>query len=260
LHLTVVQATDDPAQIGVVDVIFVAVKATQVATVAVALRPLLGPTTLVIPLQNGVEASGQLAQALGTSHVAEGLARVIVEQSAPGQLRHLAVRPILEFGPRHDMPPAALARGQFDELAAAIQAAGMVALQPSSMPLAVWEKFLFIEPFGTVGAATRQPLGTILAVPETYRLLVGCMHEICAVASAGGVTLDEQAVSRTLVRYAKLPVDSTASMQRDLIAGRPSEFELQTGAVVRLGLAHGVPTPLHDVLYAVLRPIAANAC
>jgi len=254
LHLNAVQVTDDPATIGVVDVVLVTVKSTQVEALAPTLRPLVGAHTAVIPLQNGVEAGAQLARVLGDAHVMDGLARVIAELLAPGHVKHAAVTPVLEFGARADMPPDAPARAQLVAFADALTGAGMVAVRPEHMDQALWEKFLFIEPLGTVGAATRVSLGDMRSVPETRALLDACLAEVRAVAIASGVPLGEAAVARTWKRYDSLPADTFASMQRDLMAGRPSEFELQTGSVVRLARQLGVATPAHDVLYATLLP------
>lgn len=258
LLLPKVIATDDPATIGVVDVVLVCVKSTQIANIAPTLQALIGPSTAVIPLQNGVESSDTLAGVLGEDHVMEGLARVITEQVAPGHILHTAVTPMIEFGPRRAMPLAALARAQIAPFAAAMKAAGMHAVMPEDMALAVWEKFLFIDPFGTVGAATRAPIGVMRRIPQTRALLEECVREVQRVAAAVGVVLPDEAVARTWKRYDGLPPESMASMQRDLMAGRASEFELQTGAVVRLGRTHGVATPVHDVLYAILLPTAAS--
>ncbi len=254
LRLPTVNVTDDIASVGVVDVVLVTVKSTQIEAIAPTLRPLIGPNTAVIPLQNGVEAAAQLASVLGEAHVMEGLARVIAELAGPGHIKHAAVTPVLEFGPRTQTPPDAPARAQLARFADALTGAGLHPVLPDRMDLAIWEKFLFIEPFGTVGAATRAPIGAMRSVPETRALLVACMTEIRAVALASGVDLGDAAMERTLGRYDMLPPESTASMQRDLMAARPSEFELQTGSVVRLGRTLGVPTPVHDVLYASLLP------
>jgi 2-dehydropantoate 2-reductase len=256
LLLPAVKATDDPATIGVVDVVLVCVKSTHVQDVAPTLRTLLGPDTAVIPLQNGVEASAMLASVLGDQHVLEGLARVIAEQVGPAHIRHPTVTPVVEFGARSATPANAPARRQIARFAAAVTGAGMHAFTPPNMEQAQWEKFLFIDPFGTVGAATRAPIGVMRSVPETRALLDACVHEVRAVAAAHGVSLSDEAIARTWHRYDTLPPESTASMQRDLMAGRPSEFELQTGSVVRLGRAKGVATPAHDLLYAVLAPTA----
>lgn len=254
LHLPAVQVTADLTTIGVVDVVLVTVKSTQVEALAPTLRPLVGAHTAVIPLQNGVEAGAQLARILGDDHVLDGLARVIAELLAPGHVKHTAVTPVLEFGPRAAMSSEAPARAQLAAFAEALTGAGMVAVRPEHMDRALWEKFLFIEPFGTVGAATRVSLGSMREVPETRALLDACLAEVRAVALAAGVPLGEEAVTRTWTRYDTLPADTFASMQRDLMAGRPSEFQLQTGSVVRLARTLGVATPAHDVLYATLLP------
>ena len=258
LHLPVVQATDDPATIGPVDIILMGVKATQIQALAPRLRVLLAADTAVVPLQNGVEAGTQLAEALGDAHAMDGLCRIIAEQSGPGRIRHMAVTPDLEFGPRSRMPADAPARRQIVRFADALRGAGMKAATPEQMDVPVWEKFLFIEPFSTVGAASRSPIGVMRTVPETRALLNACMLEVQAVAAAAGVVLTDEVLTRTWARYDFIPPESTASLQRDLMAGRPSEFEAQTAAVVRLGQQLGVPTPVHAVWYAVLRPQAVG--
>ena len=259
LTLPTVQVTDDPKRVGVVDVVLVCVKATQVAHVAPSLRPMVGPATAVIPLQNGVEASALLSAALGDAHVLEGLGRVLVEQVGPGHIRHTAVTPIIEYGPRAGAPSTSAAYRQIPRFAAALRGAGLVAVLPEDMGVAQWEKFLFIEPIGAVGAAARVPFGIVRSIPETRALVDRALHEIHAVGQAVGVTWPADAIARVWARYDSLPPDGFTSLQRDLMADRPSEFDAQTGAVVRIGRAHGVATPVHDALYAVLLPTAQRA-
>ena len=254
LRLPHVNATDDPTQVGPVDVVLVTVKSTQVGAIAPTLKPLIGPSTAVIPLQNGVESSAILARALGDEHVLEGLARLISEQVGPAHIKHSAVTPIIEFGLRNADAGVIAASVQITPFADAVNGAKMQALTPPRMDLALWEKFLFIDPFGTVGGATRSPIGVMRSVPEIRALLDACLREVQAVGQAVGVSLGQDAIDRTMQRYDMLPPESTASMQRDLMAGRPSELDLQTGSVVRLGREHKVPTPTHAVLYAVLLP------
>ena len=257
--LPTVQATDDPRTIGEVDVVLVSVKATQVAALASSLRPLIGARTIVAPMQNGVEAATQLAAVLGDAHVVEGLARVIVEQTAPAVIRHAAVSPVVEWGPRTATPADAPARTEVDRLGQIFSAAGIKVIVPPQMDLASWEKFLFIEPFGLVGAATRSPIGTMRSVPETRALLDACLKEVRAVGAAGGVVLSDEAMSRTWHRYDTIPPESTSSLQRDIMAGRPSEYDGQTGAVLRLAAQFGVPTPVHVILHAAVLPQLAAA-
>lgn len=254
VHLSPVQATDDPASIGPVDVVLVAVKATQVAAVAPSLAPLLGPATAVIPTQNGVEGSIQLAAALGPAHVLEGVCRVIAGLAAPGHVRHTAVVPLLEIGPRAGHPPAPAVAAAIPAIAEAINAAGLQAVLPDNMAVALWEKFLFIEPIGAVIAASGESFGPVRTTPDTRALVDRALDEVIAVGRAVGVEWPADAKAAVWKRYDSLPPDERTSMARDLIARRPSEFDAQTGAVVRLGQQLGVATPVHDVLAALLRP------
>ena len=259
LTLPSVHATDDPSAVGVVDIVLVCVKATQIAGLVPSLRPLVGAATAVIPVQNGVEASELLAAALGNDNVLEGLGRVLVEQVEPGHIRHTAVTPIIEFGRRAGASVQSPAYAQIERFAAALRGAGLVAELPDDMRLAQWQKFLFIEPIGAVGATARVPFGDVRSIPETRALLHAALHEVRNVGRAVGVAWPDDAIEQVWARYDSLPVDGLTSLQRDLMAGRRSEFEAQTGAVVRIGRAQGVPTPVHDVLYAVLLPTAQGA-
>ncbi|GAB1343010.1 2-dehydropantoate 2-reductase [Gemmatimonas sp.] len=259
VHLSLVQVTDDVSSIGPVDVVLVAVKATQVASMAPSLLPLLGPATAVIPVQNGVEASVQLAAALGPDHVLEGVCRVIAGLEAPGHIRHTAVVPLFEMGPRSGHPLAPAVAAALPGIVQAINAAGMQAIFPDNMAVALWEKFLFIEPIGVVCAATGEPFGTVRTVPETRALVDAALDEVIAVGRAVGVAWPAEAKATVWQRYDSLPPDERTSMARDLLARRPSEFEAQTAAVVRLGRQFDVPTPVHDVLEAVLRPRVITA-
>ncbi len=254
VRLSPVQATDDPASIGPVDVVLVAVKATQLPAVAPSLAPLLGPATAVIPTQNGVEASIQLAAALGPAHVLEGVCRVIAGLAAPAHVRHTAVVPLLEIGPRAGQPPAPAVAAAIPAIAQAINAAGLQAVLPADMAVALWEKFLFIEPIGAVIAASGESFGPVRTTPDTRALVDRALDEVIAVGRAVGVPWPDGAKTSVWTRYDSLPPDERTSMARDLIARRPSEFDAQTGAVVRLGQQLGVPTPVHDVLAALLRP------
>ena len=122
-----------------------------------------------------------------------------------------------------------------------------------------WEKFLFIAAVSGLGAVTRLPVGSYRDVTPARRLLTAALEEATAVARADGVALPDKVVARTLAFLDGLPPESTASMQRDIDAGRPSELEAQNGAVSRRGKRLGVPTPVHDFIYAALLPLERRA-
>jgi 2-dehydropantoate 2-reductase len=124
---------------------------------------------------------------------------------------------------------------------------------------ATWQKLLLVEPWGAIASVARAPIGVLRTVPETRSLLAAAMQEVIAVGRAHGASLAPDAAARTFEVVDGVPAEGTASMQRDIGAGRPSELDDQLGAVVRLGREAGVPVPIHETLLAVLRPQEAAA-
>jgi 2-dehydropantoate 2-reductase len=244
-----VHATDNPMTIGSVDVVLLAVKAWQLPEAVAAMRPLFGPNTVAVPLLNGVEAPDQLGAAYGTSRVAGGLCRLFGSVVEPGHVRNVMTQPFITFG---ELDSARSER--MERLQRAFDHAGVRAEIATDIRAALWEKLLFVGPFGGVGAATRAPIGVIRSLPETRALLEGAMTEICLVAQARGVAVAENAVAQALALIDGSPDQATASMQRDIMAGRPSELEAQVGVVVRLAQDTGVEVPCHTCLYASLLP------
>jgi 2-dehydropantoate 2-reductase len=247
--------TDDPSSLGAVDVVLLGVKAWQVAEAAEAMRSLVGLQTFIVPLQNGIDAPDQLAQVLGGIHVVGGLCRVLAYLDGPGHIRHAGVPPYIAFGELDG------SRSQRTEtlLKAFSQTRGVTAEIPSDVRVAMWSKFLFIAAVSGVGALTRAPIGVIRSEPESRRLLRQALEEIYAVAVANRIGLPAETVEKTLALVDTLPADGTASMQRDIMQGRPSELEAQVGAVVRLGERLGVEVPLHRMIYAALLPLERKA-
>lgn len=248
------QAEQDPAAVGPVDVVLLGVKAGQVSEAAQAMRPLIGPETIVIPLQNGVEASDELAAVLGSQHVTGGLCRVSCILTAPGHIVHAAMEPTIAFN---------WFDGHADARLQAVQAAftsrQVNAEIPADINAALWRKFAFIAAISGVGAVARAPVGVIRSVPATRAMLEAAIAEVAAVGRARGVSLSASTEQDTLNTILGAAPATTASMQRDIIAGKPSELEYQNGSVVRLGHAAGVPTPVHSFLYASLLPLELRA-
>ncbi|MGC4001522.1 MAG: 2-dehydropantoate 2-reductase [Anaeromyxobacter sp.] len=244
-------AAEDPAALGVADAVLVAVKAWQVAELAPRLRPLVGSETVVVPLQNGVEAPERLAAALGSA-VAGATIHVLAWQVGPAQVRHGGYPPRVTLGARGQ---AALAP-RLARLADALQRAGVGAKVVEDVDRALWEKLMLVEPWGAVGAAARAPVGVLCSVAPTRALLRGAIGEVGAVARARGVALPEGVEDATLAALEAITPEATVSMQRDLGQGLRSELDDQTGAVVRLAGPAGVPVPIHAALHAALAPQA----
>jgi 2-dehydropantoate 2-reductase len=249
------KASDDPAEIGTVDLVILGVKAWQVPEAAEAMKPLIGAQTIVLPLQNGVDAPSQLEAALGREHVLGGLCRISVLIAAPGVIRHVAISPTIAFGELDAQPSARVE--SLRQVFARCQ--GLTVNVPPDINVALWEKFMFIASVSGLGTATHQPIGGFRSLPETRRLLLAALEEVSVVARRKGIALADDSVTRTLAIIDGLPPATLASMQNDIMNSRPSELESQTGAVVRMGREAGVPTPVNEFLYAILLPMEINA-
>jgi len=247
-----VNATSDIAQIGVVDYVLLAVKSWQFPSVLSALPGLLGPSTAVVTTQNGVSAPDEVAEVIGRDAVLPGAAMVIAYIEEPGLIRHVGAG-ALTFGEwDNHKSPRVLA------LQEALQSAGAKAMVPDDIWSALWAKFSFIAPVGGLGSVTDAPLGILRSRPGTRRLLIKAMEEVQLLAADHGVSLPEDIVARNMASVDGEPPEATSSMQRDLAAGRPTELETWSGAVVRLAAKSGTPVPTHEFIYEVLAVRAAE--
>src|SRR5262249_20532467 len=172
----------------------------------------------------------------------------------PGHIRHAAFDPLIAFGEIDNRKSE-----RVEKLQQAFARAGVKATIPESIESAVWAKFLFIASYSGVGAVTRSPIGILRELPGTRVMLLTAMREILAIARARQIPLQEEAVTNAMANLDSLPPDATASMQRDVLAGRPSELEAQNGAVVRLGREVGIATPVNEFIYNSLLPQEVRA-
>lgn len=248
------RATDDPAEIGEVDVVVLATKAWQVRDAAHAMQPLVGENTMVLPLLNGVEAPMQLAAVLGDACVLGGFCRVLSRVEAPGHIVQGGTPPFVAFG---ELDSSVTQR--IEQLAELFESAGVNVQRPPNIRAAMWQKLLFIASFGGLGAVTRMPAGVLRSIPETHSLLREAMQEVKDVAAARGIEMVPDAVEKGLAQVANLPHEGTASMQRDIMNGYPSELDAQNGAVVRLGEDVHIETPVHRFIYHSLMPSERKA-
>jgi 2-dehydropantoate 2-reductase len=250
------QNTDDPQQIGQVDLILVAVKSWDVPLAAEAMKPMVGDGTLVIPLENGVDAPDQFSSVLGREHVLGGLCRISVFISEPGVIKHVGVPPFIAFGELDHKKSERVLR--LEDIFANLT--GVSVEIPDDIHRAMWEKFVFIAGVSGVGAVTRQPIGVVRALPETRAMLLRAMEEVVAVGRARGVDLDEKTAERIMSAVVdRAPEGTIPSMQKDIMEGRRSELEAQNGAVVRKGREKGIPTPVNEFIYASLLPMELAA-
>lgn len=245
-------ATDDPREVGLVDLVILSTKAWQVPEVATQVKTMVGGDTMLMTLQNGVEAPYHLLKHYNPENVFGGLCRIISAISAPGHISHTAVNPpYLMFGSMADGDVGNRGR----KLLSLFESAkGIDVHIAEDIEAALWQKFILIAPWSAIGAVTNLTLDQICKNPETRELISGAMHEILSIAHAKRIAVPDNAVEATLDYFDGVKPGGTASMQRDILSGRPSELEDQVGFVVRIGKDLGVPTPISSFIYACLAP------
>jgi 2-dehydropantoate 2-reductase len=252
--LSKVAATDRPADIGPVDIVIVTVKTWQLADAIGTMAPLVGPETVVVPLLNGVEAPTILSQSLGNAHTVIGLAKIIARLTGPAHIHHLGAMPYIALG-----EPDNRRSRRVERLKAILSDCGIATEIPGDIHVALWSKFLFVVSWGGVGAVTRAPIGVLRSMPQTREMIMAAMEEIYRLALSLGIGLPENIVASTMSFIDSLPPGGTASLQRDIAAGLPSELESWNGAVERLGRKAGVATPVNAFIYRCLLPLEKRA-
>lgn len=249
------QATDRPETIGTVELILCGVKSWQVLEIGDRLKPLVGADTTIITLQNGVESHTILAESIGATHVLPGMCQMISLVEGPGIISHKGIDPYLSIGEVDGSSSQRLA--QIYQVFSKVE--GVTTNISTDILKELWLKFMIIAPWSGLGAVTRAPVGVFRSIPETRELLQQSIQEVYSVGKAHGVDLPENAVDKTIEFIDNVPAAGTASMQRDVIAGRPSELHEQCGAVVRFGEEKGVKTPVNRYIYHSLLPIENSA-
>ena len=245
-----VTAVRYPADVGgTFDFILFAVKTYDTAEAAAAIAPVVGPETCIVPIQNGVDSTEEIAKAVPADRVLAGSALLSAQIDEPGVIRRLSTQSISTIG-----EPKGPRSERVERIVATFHAAGCedVAVTDDAQRV-LWEKLMFLAPIASVNSATGLSTGHIRAVPEGKEAVLAMQREIRAVGLAEGVNLPEESAERIEAMFLRQPDTHTVSMQRDFIAGRRVELESLAGSVVRRGRRHGVPTPLFGVVYAILR-------
>ena len=248
------KATNDVRDVGDVDLIVIGVKAGQVPEAARAIKPILGSTTTVLPMQNGVDAAPQLVNDLGPGNVIGGLCRILAFVVGPGHIRHSGYTPSIVIGELDNRRTDRISR--IEHL---FKHAGLEITVAADIQIALWTKFLFIASFSGVGAMADAPAGVIRTDPKWRELILNAMKEIYTLAHARGIKLPVESIDNVMTNIDALPEYATSSMQRDIAAGKPSELESQNGAVVRMARETGVEVPTHTLIYQTLKQFEDKA-
>jgi len=248
LHLPKVQATDRPQAIGPVDVVLFTVKLYDVDASAATLAPLIGPDTVVITLQNGVDAVAMVAKHVGAEHVAGGAAYIVAVIDKPGFIRHTIAQQLV-FGERDGRRSDRLLAFEEAGIRAGFQAKASEDVQSD-----LWTKFVRLASWSGMTTVTRAPMGVVRDTPATFQLMVAAIEEVIAVGRARGVNLPADLMNTTLTMIKTFPASSKSSMLEDIERGRRLELPWLSGAVVRIGKEVGVSTPIHQFITTILMP------
>ena len=254
VHLVPTQATDDPAKVGQVDLVMFCVKLWDVESAGEAIKPMVGPNTAVLPLQNGVDASDRLLPILGARAVMGGVAQISATIEAPGVIRQTGTFMKLIFG---ELDGSITPRGE--AFLALCQKAGFDAALSDKILTELWLKFILLAANSGMTGLTRRPMGELRDDPDIAPFMRAAAEEVAAVAVAKGVQLPAGAVDRIVAGWAKAPPNMRASMAIDLIRGNRIELPWLSGKVVSMGRELGVPTPTHALIYAALKPYIMGA-
>ena len=242
-----VQATDDTNTVGPVDIVFFTVKLYDAAAALGQLPPLIGPNTLVVSFQNGVDSVDLLTRAVGRSHVAGGTTYVSAVVAEPGVIRHSAMNRLI-FGPLNGPSPMLTA------LRDAGVRAGFDAVLSDNILVDIWAKFARLTVFSGMTTVARVPVGVVVGDPDLLAMAESALHESIAVARGRQIPLPAKLYDDILAAHRALPPGVKSSMLEDLERGKPLELPWLSGAVVRIGEEVGVPTPTHRLIVTLLRP------
>ena len=253
-YTLIAHATDAPAEIGGVDVVLFCVKQYDAESAAQLIKPLVSAGGVCISLMNGVDGQDRLAPILGADRVMGGLAFVAGVIERPGVIRYTSDMSSIVFGE---------ADGRSSERAVRLRdaclAAGFSAEVSSDVRVAQWQKFVGLATNTALTALTRQPAGYVYHEPDMLPIAQAALEEVVAVARANGIALATDTADRALAALKKFPPGMYASMANDLLRGRRLELESLSGYVVRKGRELGVPTPVHALAYACLKPYVNGA-
>lgn len=248
------KVTDTISEIKNPDVIILGVKSWQVDAIARQLKPVITKHTIILPLQNGADNADRLRSILPKENVLAGLCKIVSKIEAPGIINHFVFEPEIVFGEYdNDMSERVKALKEvFDK-------AGFNNKISENIHLDIWKKFLFITTISGIGAITRSVFGVIREDEYLRQIVYQTANEIVAVANAKGIALTNDDIEMTLKVIDNLDYNTTASMQRDIMEGRPSELENFNGYIVKTGKELHITTPTNAFIYHCLLPIEKKA-
>lgn len=236
----------DPGELGQVDLALVAVKSYSLPEVGPAARRLAEGGAAVLPLLNGVDAAARLEEAgVPPASLLGGVTYISAARAAPGSIERRSPFRRVIVG---ELTGGASERAA--RVAEAFGSAGVEARVSEDIQVELWRKLVFLAALSAACGIARAPVGAVRDAPLGGLLLERLVREGAAVARARGVALPQDEEARALELLGTLPADMRPSFLLDLEAGGPTELDVLSGAIARLGRDEGVPTPVHDAAAA----------
>lgn len=247
------QATDDPSEIGIVDAVLFSTKLYDTVSAANLIKPIIGPDTFVVTVQNGVSSPDMLSDVLGREHILGGSTYIISHLHEPGIIEHMGSFKAIQFGELD---------GKITERAKAFEKvcadAEIDVTLSEHIDVRMWEKFIPLAVMSGLASLSRSPMGVIQSDPALAEIAREAVAEVVAVGRAKGIALAEDAETRTVKGALSAPPETRPSMLVDLERGKPLELPWLSGTVVKLGAELGVPTPVHRIITAALTPFVGG--
>ncbi|HEY9185334.1 MAG TPA: 2-dehydropantoate 2-reductase [Salegentibacter sp.] len=247
-------ATDKLAEVSIPDLVLLGVKSWQIQEVANKLKPIISAETMVLPLQNGANNVEKLLEILPAKNVLAGLCHIVSFVEKPGKIKHASFDPRITFGEIDNSNS-----DRIQQLKSVFDKAEITNFNPENIQLEIWKKFLFITTISGLGGLTRVSIDKIRESEYLYELIQKTAQEIKAVANAKGILLAEEHLEKAFEIIKNQPAGTTASTQRDIMAGRPSELENFNGYVVKEAKKLNISTPVNKMIYECLLPMEKEA-
>jgi 2-dehydropantoate 2-reductase len=247
-------AAQDPAETGTTELVLFCVKTYNTDEAAQAIRPVIGPDTMVMSLQNGIDAAERIGNVIGMQHVVGGVTWLSSALEAPGVIRQVSQFRRILFG---EMSGGLSKR--IEILLEAFKDTGITVEASEDIRKVLWTKLVFITAVSSLGSLTRLPMGDYRSIPETRNLLSNLMQEVKAVATAHNVQLEADVVEQWMEFIDHSAPHIKPSMQLDIEAGHRTELESMIGVVSRKGRELDVSTPAINFVYASLLPVEWKA-
>ncbi len=248
------EVTSNIGELKKPDLVILAVKSWQIDDIAKQLKTVITSDTMVLPLQNGADNADRLREVLPHKNVLAGLCKIVSKIESPGVINHFVFEPEIVFAEYDN-----IMTNRVEDVKKVFEKSGFKNRISENIHLDIWKKFLFIVTISGIGAVTRSVFGVIRADEDLRQIMYQTANEIVAIANAKDIALTNKDIDLVFKAIYNLDYDTTASMQRDILEGRPSELNNFNGYIVKMGKTLHISTPANTFIYHCLLPMEKQA-